>query len=261
MGTNVIKSKLIRIQTNQMKLSILTSIVGSIAGTALLVSGDNTVTYKITVESDLPDAIDVYFFNSPALFNDNDATFVNSLATKVVQPKKRSQATFTFSQKNYAAALNHNGVQSGPVTANSIAIMPISFGKYTDLDIDKNGDPFLNTPRDHEEGEHPTAGGSFIINVPTFPALSPTSPEYHIGLGAIVNDRDTITSFIKPLPGMTYTVQPVVKFYIQVGSKDRHDIVNFTGSSATAAVCDASTGAKDFFVTRRMNGTWTVTAT
>merc|ERR1711935_316544 len=213
----------------------------------------------VFVDSDLPEPVDVFFFNSPAQFNNNDATFVNSLATKVIQPKGTSQAKFTFTQKFYAAALNYNAVSMGPVTADSVSIQPISFGKYSDLGIDKNDDPFLNPQRNPKAGENPLSGGSFGINVPTFPALTQTSPEYHIGVGALVNGLESVTSFVKPMPGMTYNVQPIVKFYVQVGSSERNEIVNFTGASANAAVCDATTGALEFRVTRRNNGTWEVT--
>lgn len=223
-----------------------------------LTSMDKAITYTIRVDNELPAPIDVYFFTAPAKFNKKNAEYVNSVATKVVQPNGTSQAKFTFTTKFYAATLNHNEFASGPVSTSSISLQPMSFGEYTDLDVDKNGDPFLKPPRSPTATENAVAGGAFVINTPEFMMTKMSNPNYHIGLGAITNGLETITSFTQAMPGMTYNVQPIVKFYVAIGSMQKDTNVKFVGSSATAAECDATEGNTNFRVTRKRNGTWEV---
>ena len=59
-------------------------------------------------------------------------------------------------------------------------------------------------------------------------------------------------------PNQNTDVQPIVKFYINTGSYTPGTVVNFTQSSANAALCDATDGTLNFKVTYEADGTWTV---
>jgi len=217
------------------------------------------VTYTINVDNAKPVPIEVCIFKSPAKFSGVDGTYVNSLASKIIQPNGTSQCTFTISTRYLAAALNYNGDQAGNVMANCISLQPMTFGQVTDMKVDENNDPYLEPQRPRFVDENAIPGGAFAINTSNFFMFEANNPEFHIGLGAVSNGVESITSFTKALPGMWVDVFPVVKFYVAIRGVERNSVVDFTNVSATAAECDATGGKRNFKVTRTNTGTWQVT--
>jgi len=136
----------------------------------------------------------------------------------------------------------------------------MKFGQVTDMQTDKNRDPFLEPQRAVGVGKkNKIPGDAFAINTSCYDQLEVNNPEYHIGLGAITDGVESLSSFTKAAPGMIVDVQPVVKFWVGIGCVEKNNVVTFTDVSATAALCDATSGKRNFKVTRTSNGKWHVT--
>jgi hypothetical protein len=117
-------------------------------------------------------------------------------------------------------------------------------------------DPYLAlTPPVNAPGVQP---GAFRIKTPVFdPSLNP----YNAGLAALVSGDIVLSNYIAAQGNILLDVQPIVKFYVATGSYDAGTVVNFSEASATAALCDATSGHDDFWVTYNTDGSWTVTTT
>ncbi|MCP1850225.1 MULTISPECIES: hypothetical protein [unclassified Bradyrhizobium] len=68
----------------------------------------------------------------------------------------------------------------------------------------------------------------------------------------------TFSNFVTAQPNNNLDCQPIRIFYVQTGIYTAGTVMNFTASSATAAVCDATPGYSSFSVVYNANGTWTV---
>jgi len=227
-------------------------------GEPFLTDPSNKIAYTITVDNNLPSAIEVYFFKAPAKYSKVDGMFVNSLATKVIQGKGTSQCSFEYEASYAAAALNYKQ-QSGDLKTNMISYQPLKFGYVSDMMIDKNGDPYLMKQRPATEAESKKIpNGAFAVKVPKNRQFEPLLPNYHVGLGAISDGKEIISSFNQASPGTLIDIQPVVQFWVAIGSMEKNSVVNFTTLSVDAALCDATNGKRDFKVTRTDTGAWQV---
>ncbi len=68
-----------------------------------------------------------------------------------------------------------------------------------------------------------------------------------------------LSNFVTAQPNSNIDCQPIIKFYVQTGTYTPGTVMNFTSSSATAALCDATPGYSSFSVSYNPDGTWTVT--
>lgn len=221
------------------------------------VSSGNSVNYNVYVNNETKEPIEVYFFLSPAKFDGTLGAYTNSLDSQVVQPGG-SQATFSITYDFYAAAQRFDSAPS-EVQTTSVALVPIgiragsALGQRTTLSFDKNIEAVLSPPLTPSGGV--SVPGSFQIQTPPYPGGQGV---YGIGLGSIVKGRYDLATYKLATPGVTVSVQPIVKFFIAIGSTERGADVNFYSVSTTAALCDATEGTTNFMVVRTNNGQWMV---
>jgi hypothetical protein len=97
--------------------------------------------------------------------------------------------------------------------------------------------------------------GSFRIQVPTY---NPVLGNYNAGSAVRqVNGGVVLSNFVTAQPTTNLDCQPIIKFYVQTGTYTPGTVMNFTSSSATAAVCDFTPGYTVYSVSYNLDGTWT----
>lgn len=69
----------------------------------------------------------------------------------------------------------------------------------------------------------------------------------------------TLSSFVTAQPNGYLDCQPILKFYVAVGTYTAGTVMNFTQSSQNAAVCDATSGYTTFQVIYDSAGGWQTT--
>jgi hypothetical protein len=99
--------------------------------------------------------------------------------------------------------------------------------------------------------------GAFRITTPTFNSLT---QQYNAGMAVknMVTGDIVLSNFVNAEPNKNIDCQPVMIFYVAVGSYEPGSVINFSESSVTSAVCDATTGFTSFDVVYNPDGTWTV---
>ena len=214
-------------------------------------------TYTILVQSEHSSPIDIHFFTHPAEFNGDTGEYTNSLGTKTVQPSHKSQATFTYTQTFYAAAQKLTKATHLAQTE-TVAFQPINLksrdkedGQKTLLTFDTHDDPVLSNPTTSAG----VVNGSFQIQTPAYKGSLGT---YGVGLGAVTNGKFELATYTLAGPHLTIDVQPIMKFYVSVGKVEKGVDARFISKSVTSALCDATTGTKEFKVLYRSDGQWEV---
>ena len=220
-------------------------------------TAENAVQYEVLVNNEMDNPIDVYFFTNPASFNEMTGTYTNSLGTETVQAGTASQAKFTYTLANFAAAQKLTN-PAGQLQTTSVALQPIQIqtdteqGEKTMMTFDKNVSPELGTPAKVDAG---IVKGSFQIQTPSYPS---GQGKYGVGLGAISGGEYHLASYTEADPNEIVNVQPVVKFYIAIGRTQKGKDANFYTVSTTSALCDATMGMTTFNVVRTDDGKWRV---
>jgi hypothetical protein len=219
---------------------------------------DSATTYRVVVENEEANPIDVFFFTSPPDFDQASGTFTNSLGTKRIQPKT-SQATFTYLAAYYAGAQKQTA-PAGQVQSSTVSLVEIGIKKpnsdvteRTELIFDVNGDAYLGSPSTVTGA---ALNGAFQIQTPVFDPSK--KGDYFIGLGGVADGVFQMASYVKAEPGRIVNVQPVLKFYISIGRYERGTDVNFISVSSESALCDATGGDTFFKVKRQADGAWVV---
>ena len=99
--------------------------------------------------------------------------------------------------------------------------------------------------------------GSFRIVTPIF---NPVLTNYNAGSAVqTLTGGITLSNFVTARPNSNLDCQPIIIFYVQTGTYTAGTVMNFTSSSATAAVCNATPGYSTFNVVYNADGTWSVT--
>lgn len=99
--------------------------------------------------------------------------------------------------------------------------------------------------------------GSFRIITPVF---NPVLNNYNAGSAVqTLTGGITLSNFVTAQPNSNLDCQPIIIFYVQTGTYTAGTVMNFTSSSATAAVCNATPGYSTFNVQYNADGTWSVT--
>lgn len=218
--------------------------------------------YSITIESKSPSPQNFYFFQKPAIYIGGQTVYTNSVGSGTLpayNPSVTNQIQFSLEQKYYAGVqkqmepIIEGKTQIGLV---SQAEMELSTGAGSEKDstIMKIAQSSLYlTPPVNSPG---VQQGAFRITTEQF---NPLVQKYNAGLSNINGDGQIVLSnFIIAEPNKNIDIQPVTIFYINTGDYQAGTVVNFTTSSATAAICDATSGKTNFKVTYNSDGSWTV---
>lgn len=203
-----------------------------------------------------------YFFQQPAAYSGGPNVYTNSLLTQTLFPysQQGSVLSFTLLLQFYAGVQQQItppavGQPTGQLAASqAIGLTPATGGQATNNTTTMTVSPSLGL-----SAPVPTQGpqqGSFRIITPVF---DPTLKNYNVGSAVQTTTGGIVLSnFVTAPPNSNVDCQPILKFYVQTGTYTPGTVMNFTASSATAALCDATPGFDTFNVSYNSDGTWTV---
>lgn len=214
----------------------------------------------INVTNNSPNLQNFFFFQHPADYSGGQQIYSNSLYTAPLLPSASSGSVLSFSMnlQFYAGAQQQVsppvvGQSSGQLSASQpIGLTPATGGGVNNTTTMSLTPSLSLTIPVATVGPQP---GSFRIVTPTYNPIS----VYNVGsavrtlMGGI-----SLSNFVLAQPTMNIDCQPVLKFYVAVGTYTPGTVMNFTSSSINAALCDATPGYKTFNVTYNADGTWTV---
>lgn len=216
----------------------------------------------INVRNNSPSLQNFFFFQQPASYAGGAQVYSNSLFTQPLLPYATSGAVLSFSLlfQHYAGVQQQVippivGQPSGQLAASqAIGLTPPQGVTPTNNTTTMTVSPSLGLSI-----PIPTSGppvGSFRITTPVY---NPVLTNYNAGsalqtlTGGII-----LSNFITAQPNSNLDCQPALIFYVATGTYSAGTVVNFTSSSATGAVCDATPGYSTFDVHYNADGTWTV---
>lgn len=217
---------------------------------------------QINVTNNSPQLQNFFFFQQPAAYTGGSQVYSNSLLSTPLLPFSQSGSVYTFLLKlQYYAAVQQQvappvvGQPSGYTSAiQAIGLTPAPGGTPTSNCTTMSTSPLGLTPPQTVSGVQP---GAFRIVSPVY---DPTKQQYNGGAGAQLGTGAVVlSSFVTVQPNSNLDCQPVLKFYVATGNYQSGTVMNFTSSSAGAALCDATNGYTSFNVSYNVDGTWTVT--
>lgn len=217
---------------------------------------------QIVLTNNSPQTQNFYFFQQPIVYSGNDTVYSNSIKSIALGSNASSGSAYVFLiSTGYCAgvqqsfALPQPGQISGYTTAiRSIGVAPGAGENPTNDSTTMSLSPLgLSVPISDDS----ISANFFRIKSPSF---DPTLNIYFGGLAVTdVNNITTMSSYVKIEPLQNLDCQPILKFYVQIGSYAAGTVMNFITSSVNAATCDATTGLRTFNISYNANGTWTVT--
>lgn len=219
-------------------------------------------TITINVRNKSPSVQNFFFFQQPAAYSGGQQVYTNSLYTQALMPYATSGAVLTFTMVlQYYAGVQQQvqppevGQPSGQLAASqAINLTPAQGGAVTNNTTTMTVSPSLGLSLPVST-DGPQAGAFRIVT----PVYSPTLAAYNAGSAVqTVTGAITLSNFVTAMPNTNLDCQPVIKFYVQTGTYTAGTVMNFTSSSLTAALCDATPGYTTFEVYYNEDGTWEV---
>lgn len=209
---------------------------------------------------------DFFFFQQPAIYTGGSLVYSNSLYHQMLLPSTSSGATLTFQslQQFYAGAQTQvPQLTVGEASGYTTAIQPIDLTPATASAASPVNNSTLMTVSPAlglspaSPGPAGVQKGAFRITTQTFNSLT---QQYNAGMAVknMVTGDIVLSNFVNAEPNKNIDCQPVMIFYVAVGSYQPGSVINFSESSVTSAVCDATTGFTSFDVTYNPDGTWSV---
>ncbi|HTU11879.1 MAG TPA: hypothetical protein VMG08_13390 [Allosphingosinicella sp.] len=198
-----------------------------------------------------------YFFQQPSIYTGGAQVFSNSLFSSQLGNfnDDASVLTFQVNMQFYAGIQEgHSSPQVGQSSGFSSASRPIDLAPasgtandWTKASVDPLG---LSVP---VPGPGVQAG-AFRITTPSY--APPAS--YNVGSAVAANGGIVLSNFVVSEPTENTDCQPILKYYVQTGEYTRGTVMDFTQSSATAALCDFTGGYTIMDVMLNADGTWDV---
>jgi len=198
-----------------------------------------------------------YFFQQPAIYSGGAPVYTNSLYSQALANFDASGSILTFlvNSQFYAGIQQANtppqvGQSSGYTSASRPIDLATTAGTGNDSTIASVNPLALSVPA-NTPGVQP---GAFRITTPVFSA----PPYYNVGSAVNANGGIILSNFVQANPSSNTDCQPILKYYVATGQYTPGSVMNFTQSSATAALCDFTGGYTVANVTLNSNGTWSV---
>jgi hypothetical protein len=220
------------------------------------------ITINVTNNSNSPQTF--FFFQQPAQYSGGAQVYTNSLYSQTVLPFATSGAVLTFTMiLQYYAGVQQQvtpptvGQASGQLGAiQAINLTPASGGTPTNNTTTMAVSPSLGLSVPVSTSGPQT--GSFRIITPTF---NTTLTNYNAGsaIQSVTGGGITLSNFVTALPNTNLDCQPVIVFYVQIGTYVAGTVMNFTTSSINAATCDFTPGYSTYNVSYSSSGLWTAT--
>lgn len=220
-----------------------------------------TTPITINVHNNSTSLQNFFFFQQPAVYTGGQEVYTNSLYTAPLLPHAGSGAVLTFSVilQYYAGVAQQIsppaiGQPYGQLAASQpIGLTPAAGGTPTN-----NTTTMIVSPSLGLSVPVSTSGpqkGSFRIITPVF---NPVLTNYNAGSAVqTLTGGINLSNFVTAPPNSNLDCQPIITFYVQTGTYTPGTVMNFTASSATAAVCDFTPGYATYEVDYNPDGTWT----
>lgn len=203
-----------------------------------------------------------FFFQQPAVYAGGATVYSNSIYSRTLGPASQgAQITFQSNFQYYAV------VQEAATATPVVGVSSGYESAIQQIDITAEG----NTPQHANSTvmswSEKVLGLSKPVNVATVQpgafrittAKFTSSPDYfNVGSGCTVDGSIVLSNFVVALPQRDVDCQPVLKFYVQIGSYLPGVVMNFTESSVNTAVCDFTGGYTTANVTYKADGDWDV---
>ena len=173
---------------------------------------------------------------------------MSTLLTINVTNNEATQGFYFFQQP--ANTVPQVGQSSGYSSASRAIDLATTDGKGNDSTIASVNPLSLSAPA-NTAGVQP---GAFRITTPVFSA----PPYYNVGSAVNVNGGIVLSNFVQANPNSNTDCQPILKYYVATGLYTPGSVMNFTQSSATAALCDFTGGYTVANVTLNQDGSWKV---
>ncbi|WP_147197632.1 hypothetical protein [Pantoea sp. CCBC3-3-1] len=224
---------------------------------------DTLITITLVNSSSTPK--DFYFFQEPAKYTGGAEVYSNSLLHCEVSPLISQGTRYQFQLK----LKHHAGVQSlknpvmvGQPSGYYSAIQEIGLtpadGTNTSATIMSARPLGLSIPAVPDASQN-VQTGAFRIIVPEYDSSLET---YYGGSAVELSDGTIVLSNFSTLTPNSYLdCQPVLTFYVAIGSYESGQVMNFTASSSgnSVGVCDATGGDTDFYVEYTSSGNFVTT--
>lgn len=200
---------------------------------------------------------DIFFFQHPANYTGGGQVYSNSLYSQRLGNHDQTGTILTFqvNMQFYAGIQQaHSTPKVGNSSGFSSACRPIDLAPVSGTANDWTSasvDPLGLSPAASGTGVQP---GAFRITTPIYnpPAI------YNVGSAVNVNDGIVLSNFVVADPNSNTDCEPILTFYVATGNYTPGTIMNFTQSSASAAICDFTGGYTTIDVALGANGAWDI---
>lgn len=208
-----------------------------------------------------------FFFQEPAKYAGGATVYSNSLYGAALAPyddpvSGHGQLTFRANIQFLAGVQEADNAvpQVGSSSGFGTAALPIDLtlaggtptNNSTIMAITQSGGLGLSVPK-FTPG---VQGGAFRIITPTYNAAA---KNYLAGSAVQLGDGTTVLSnFVLASPTANIDAQPILKYYVAVGDYVAGTVMNFTTSSVTSGLCDATQGKVSFTVEYDASGNWNI---
>lgn len=214
----------------------------------------------INVTNNSPAEQTFFFFQKPAIYVGGPTVYSNSLLSAIVEPYAKSGSIYEFElELQYYAGVQQQtpqlevGKASGFASAiQAIELTPAQSGTETNCTTMSVNPALGLTPATNASG---VELGAFRIVAPQF---NPIATPFNGGSAVMANGSVVLSNFITVQPSQNLDCQPILTYYVATGSFTAGTVMNFSGSSETAALCDATQGLTTFNVSYNRDGSWTV---
>ena len=219
----------------------------------------------INVRSQSPSPQNFFFFQQPAIYTGGEDVYSNSLyngSLPAFGSGQGAQLTFLNSLQYFA------GVQTSNTSAPPVGQVSGYNSAWVATGLQASGmsNP-CSTKFTQSNGTQLSLSlpvvdpavqlGAFRVAIPTF---NPNTYNFNVG-SATLNEMTgsvVLSNFVLANPTTFQDCQPVLIYYVQTGAYTPGTVMNFSQSSQSAAVCDATNGKYNFNVTYKADGTWAV---
>jgi hypothetical protein len=209
-----------------------------------------------------------YFFQQPAKYTGGATVYSNSLYSAALAPFSdpvsgggsltfRANIQFVAGVQQSDNATPPVGQTSGYGTAAQNIDLTMADGTPTNnstlMAISGAGGLGLSVPK----FSNGVQSGAFRITTPSYNAAA---NNYYAGSAVkLANGSVVLSNFVLASPTANIDAQPILKYYVAVGDYVSGTVMNFTTSSVTAALCDATQGKVSFNVSYDASGNWSTT--
>lgn len=218
---------------------------------------------QINVTNNSQSLQNFFFFQQPSIYVGGPVVYSNSLLSTPILPSSQGGSVYTFLLNlQYYAGVQQQVTppQVGQPSGYTSAIQPIGLTPAAGGAATNNSSAMIVNPALGLAPPVPAVGvqpGAFRIVSPTY---NPGLTQYNGGSAVqLINGTVILSNFVTVNPSSNLDCQPILKFYVQTGQYTSGTVMNFTSSSANAALCDATGGFTTFNVTYNIDGTWTIT--